>query len=162
MNSTNSAAGKPLIPETGMDVKPPVYPIASRADRPSEGSACPPQTSGLDTDTRYLTDHRIATVLATIEATPAIDISDLASSVRLSQSRLRHLFHAAARKSLHQHLLERRLSLAAHLLATSYLSVKEVAAATGYRDVNHFIRMFRRRYFASPGAFRRAAAFDSK
>jgi transcriptional regulator GlxA family with amidase domain len=46
--------------------------------------------------------------------------------------------------------------MAAHLLAASSLSVKEVAVKSGFWDDSHFHRHFHREYNQSPTEYRRA------
>jgi transcriptional regulator GlxA family with amidase domain len=51
---------------------------------------------------------------------------------------------------------ELRLDHARHLLQTSFLTVKEVMAATGWNDPSHFSREFKRRHGQAPRALRGA------
>lgn len=52
-------------------------------------------------------------------------------------------------------VIETRLRKAHEILSYTDDSVAEVAAACGYRNVEHFIRQFRKAYGTSPAAFRR-------
>lgn len=56
--------------------------------------------------------------------------------------------------SLHRYLLRLRVHRAAELLLTGGLSVREVAAQTGFPDANYFAQYFRRCVGCSPSAFR--------
>jgi AraC family transcriptional regulator of arabinose operon len=107
-------------------------------------------------------DPRVAAVLSLIETRPDIDVHALAVSANLSRSRLRHLFRTETSQPLCRHLKHRRLTHAALALRTTFLSIKQVSAATGFRDVHHFIREFRKTFGSPPGAYRRAAISDTK
>ena len=54
-----------------------------------------------------------------------------------------------------QYLLHSRLNRAAELLKTTRLSVKEIAAQTGWDNVFYFSRLFRQKYSISPVRYRR-------
>jgi AraC family transcriptional regulator of arabinose operon len=107
-------------------------------------------------------DSRVAAVVAAIDKRPCADIQALARSVNLSPSRLRHLFHAEMSMSLCHYLKQQRLRRAAQLLEITFLSVKEISDASGFRDSSHFVREFRVAFGRPPGEYRRAATFDSK
>jgi AraC-like DNA-binding protein len=51
-------------------------------------------------------------------------------------------------------LAERRLQKAAHLLAESEMSIKELAFAVGYEHASSFIRAFQRRFAQTPRDYR--------
>jgi transcriptional regulator GlxA family with amidase domain len=55
---------------------------------------------------------------------------------------------------------ELRLDHARHLLQTSFLTVKQVMAATGWNDPSHFSRGFKRRHGYTPRAQRWSASDD--
>jgi AraC-like DNA-binding protein len=101
-------------------------------------------------------DGRIAAVLSLMERDSRLDIPALAMSVHLSPSRLRCLFHTEIAISLHKYMKRQRLLRARHLLATTFLSVKEVADVSGFGDLSHFVRDFRKAFAVSPRGFRRA------
>jgi methylphosphotriester-DNA--protein-cysteine methyltransferase len=74
-------------------------------------------------------DSRISAVVCFIGKRPAADMDTLATAVNLSPSRLRHLFRLEMATALHAYLKQQRLSRAAELLKTTFLTVKEVSAA---------------------------------
>ena len=78
---------------------------------------------------------------------------EIAQSVRLSPSRLRELFREETGTSLRLYRRELRLERAKHLLETTFLSVKEVAASVGIDGVSHFVRDFEKRYGATPSQY---------
>jgi transcriptional regulator GlxA family with amidase domain len=102
------------------------------------------------------TDPRIRFVLALMErhrATP-LSIEDLARAVNLSPAHLRRLFQRELGCSPARTSRELRLDHARHLLQTSFLTVKQVMAATGWNDPSHFSREFKRRHGQAPRALR--------
>lgn len=107
-------------------------------------------------------DPRVAEVLAIIQKHPNTCPESLAASVHLSASRLRHLFFTESTLRLYAHLKEQRLLSAQTLLLTGHQSVKEVCAAAGFGNTNHFVREFHKRFGMAPAAYRRAATFRNK
>ena len=86
--------------------------------------------------------------------TDQLSIHHLAISVNLSPSRLRQLFKREIGESPKQHLRRVRMQRAEHLLQTTFLSVKEVTFFSGFRDVSHFVRDFKKQYGVTPTGFR--------
>lgn len=74
----------------------------------------------------------------------------------LSPSRLQALFREVTGYPPLDYLRRLRVEEARRLLADSRLSVKEVAARTGFRDTSHFSKVFRRVDGLSPAHFRDA------
>src|SRR2546425_8110084 len=71
---------------------------------------------------------------------------EIAQSVRLSPAHLRELFKDETGTSLTRYRRELRLERAKHLLETTFLSVKEVAASVGIDGVSHFVRDFEKKH----------------
>lgn len=109
-------------------------------------------------------DPRITRVLAYLDTPPGLlsPVSDLSRSVNLSPSRLRHLFREQVSTSIGSYVRVKRLAFAKELLCSTFLSVKEIAAMTGFADEAYFVRTFRSTYAAPPGRFRHAAMSDNK
>lgn len=78
---------------------------------------------------------------------------EIADSVRLSPSTLRHLFKNKTGTSVVRYLKELRLQRAKHLLETTFLSVKEVASTVGINWVSHFVRDFEKAYGTTPARY---------
>lgn len=76
--------------------------------------------------------------------------AQLAQMVCLSEDRFGHLFREGVGKPPLQYINEMRLKSALNLLKTSQHTVTEVAEAVGFRDYNHFGRLFRKRYGYTP------------
>ncbi len=56
--------------------------------------------------------------------------------------------------SLHSYVLERRISKAIELLESTTLSVTEISARTGFGDLSHFSKLFRKKTGKCPSDFR--------
>ena len=74
----------------------------------------------------------------------------------LSPSRLQALFREVTGHPPLDYLRRLRVEEARRLLADSRLSVKEVAARTGFRDTSHFSKVFRRIDGLAPAHYREA------
>jgi len=74
--------------------------------------------------------------------------------VRLSPSRLRHLFKSQTGEAPMRYLKVRRLQEAAVLLTTTTLTVKEIMYRVGIADSSHFAHEFRRLFGVSPTEYR--------
>jgi transcriptional regulator GlxA family with amidase domain len=99
-------------------------------------------------------EGRLRVILEIVESGAAFTIRDLAARVGLSPSRLQRLFKQQMRVCIGEWLNEQRLLRAAHLLATSYLSVKEITHSVGYEHPSSFIRAFERRFTQAPTRYR--------
>jgi transcriptional regulator GlxA family with amidase domain len=99
-------------------------------------------------------DPRITTVRLLIERNPLTSQESLAAAVNLSHSRLRRLFRRESSVTLCAYVRQVRLEGAVRLLRETFLSVKEIAAASGFNDQCHFVRTFRRQFGAPPGRYR--------
>lgn len=84
-----------------------------------------------------------------------LPVRELAELCGVSETTLRQNFHAAYGQSPHQVLTGMRMKEAARLLlAHGELSVKEIAALTGFPDALNFSTAFRRHHGLSPRKFR--------
>lgn len=99
-------------------------------------------------------DARLRKLLALIADDPLGNSQEWALRLNLSNSHLQHLFKEATGVALGRVLTEKRLQKAAQLLATTNLSIKEVACAAGYEHASSFTRAFERRFAQTPRHFR--------
>jgi transcriptional regulator GlxA family with amidase domain len=92
-------------------------------------------------------DPRIRFVIALMERHRAapLSIAELARAVNLSPAHLTLLFRREVGQSPARVWRELRLDHARELLQTSFLTVKQVMAASGWNDPSHFCREFKRR-----------------
>jgi len=81
-------------------------------------------------------------------------LDDLAKSVNLSGSRLRHIFKAETGVSWTKFVKEEKIQRALNLLETSHLSVKEVGTKVGMNNESQFIRSFKRALGVTPAKYR--------
>src|SRR6059058_4757600 len=78
---------------------------------------------------------------------------EIAEAVRLSPAHLRELFKDETGQSLTAYRKQLQMERAKHLLETTFLSVKEVAAAVGINGLSHFGKDFEQRYGAKPSQY---------
>jgi two-component system response regulator YesN len=83
-----------------------------------------------------------------------VPIKELAQSVNLSASRLRHLFKDRTGLSPTQYLKVQRMQKARELLENTFLTVKEIMLRVGVRDKSHLTRDFKKVYGLSPSKYR--------
>lgn len=83
-------------------------------------------------------------------------VSDLANHLGYSRAHFTRKFAAESNISPGKFLLDWRLNMAAKILSSQYIQIKAVAYQTGFTDVSHFCRVFRRKYHLSPEEFRRS------
>lgn len=80
---------------------------------------------------------------------------ELSRYLRLSPTRVHHLFQQQLGHSPAQLVKLRRMYAAKELLHSSFMSVKEVMAAVGVNDLSHFVRDFKHVHGQSPSELRR-------
>ena len=86
----------------------------------------------------------------------ALLLSDVAQSLYLSTAYFSRLFKEKAGMTFSDYLAQVRVDHAKRLLATTDLSIAEVAAAIGYQEANSFSRLFKTRTGKSPSDYRAA------
>jgi AraC family transcriptional regulator, arabinose operon regulatory protein len=101
-------------------------------------------------------DQRIQTAIALMETQLQRELSleEMAQSMNLSCSRLRHLFKAETGVAPAQYLKVIRLRRAQELITTTYLTRKQVMSSVGVHDTGHFAKDFKRIYGANPAEYR--------
>jgi AraC family transcriptional regulator of arabinose operon len=100
-------------------------------------------------------DARVVAVLQLIRQDPRTCLRDLANAAHLSPSRLQHIFRIQQRVPIRAFAQEQLLERAAYLLTETFMSVKEIHAVLGFTNASTFCHAFKKRYAASPQAFRR-------
>ena len=83
------------------------------------------------------------------------DFAREAERLHVTPTHFRRIFKEITGLPPQQYLLHSRLNRAAELLKTTRLSVKEIAAQTGWDNVFYFSRLFRQKYSISPVRYRR-------
>lgn len=84
----------------------------------------------------------------------SIDNQTLADLFHVSKSYLSHIFKEITGYSLHQYLMNCRLSSARTLLRETNLSVTEIAFEVGFDDSCNFSRIFHQKFGMTPREFR--------
>ncbi|MCB1841538.1 MAG: AraC family transcriptional regulator [Halioglobus sp.] len=85
-----------------------------------------------------------------------LDLDTLAATASLSKYHFATKYKALTGYSPIRHFLNMKMEHAGHLLDSSELSVKEIAATLGYDDPLYFSRQFSRTVGVSPRAYRRS------
>jgi transcriptional regulator GlxA family with amidase domain len=101
-------------------------------------------------------DRRVRSVAILMQAElhRSVSLHELAKSVNLSDSRLRHLFKIETGRSPHEVIKALRMHRAKELCEVTFLSIKEIMDRVGIRDPSHFVRDFEKLYGLSPTRFR--------
>ena len=84
-----------------------------------------------------------------------IRLSAVAREVGMNPSAFSDFFHRQQGVTFSEFLTNYRLKVAADLLLHTRKQVGEICALSGYRDLGHFSRTFRRRYGLSPLQYRK-------
>lgn len=87
-----------------------------------------------------------------------ISIDSLAWRFLTNRNTLQKNFSRVTGKSIGVYLRELRFSIARSFLMDTKLPVRTVVEKTGFSDVTHFGRAFRKRFGLTPAAFRKKAA----
>ena len=82
-------------------------------------------------------------------------LEDVARECRLSVGHFSRAFRQTTGMAPHQWVMRQRIDTAKRLLATSRMTLAEVAIASGFGSQSHLTRFFSRRIGVSPGAWRR-------
>lgn len=95
---------------------------------------------------------RLNTVIQYIEKnyTEPISNKTLASIIHLSEDRFNHLFRESMGISPLNYMNDIRLKKAKHLLESGEYTVSEAAIEVGFGDLNHFGRLFRKKFEVTP------------
>jgi transcriptional regulator GlxA family with amidase domain len=104
--------------------------------------------------TPLVRERRLRKVLQSIESRLPHSIRELAHEVSLSPAHLQRLFKQETGVHLSDLLSERRLQMAAHMLCSTHMEIKEIAYAVGYGHHSSFVRAFERRFNQSPKQYR--------
>lgn len=83
-----------------------------------------------------------------------LSVQDAAAAAKLSPSHFSRVFKSQTGYSPYEYVVLRRIDEAKHLLASTPLSVKEVAYRVGYNSEENFIHSFQKKVGVTPGAFR--------
>lgn len=102
-------------------------------------------------------DRRIQKAVDLLERAPVgcpLRLAEIAATLNISPSHLRHLFKREVGTSPTHYLKLLWLHKAKELLETSFLSVKEILLVVGFKDESHFVRDFKVLYGKTPSQIR--------
>ena len=85
-----------------------------------------------------------------------IDVEKAAGTIFLSPSRFSHLFKKEVGVSFVQYLNQFRIEKAKELLCGTRLGIAEIAQETGFQNLTHFNRIFKKKENMSPQALRKS------
>ncbi len=105
-----------------------------------------------------LSQMRLARALALIDERLAdpLAVNEIATAVHLSPFHFARMFRRSTDQSPHEYITRRRLERAKELLATSDLSMLDIARTVGYRTQAHFTRVFHEGTGTTPRRYRTA------
>lgn len=83
-----------------------------------------------------------------------LTVEGIASHFGLSRSQLFRTFKQHLQVSPVHYLLDIRFSRARLLLQQTNMNISEICTGTGFRDISHFNRMFRKRHSMTPSEYR--------
>ena len=92
--------------------------------------------------------------ISTHYSNPALNVKTLASECNCTPNYLSALFNKEVGVTLTEYLNNIRLENGAEMLRSTTLTISEIAFHTGYESSNYFIRLFKKKYGTTPGAFR--------
>lgn len=84
-------------------------------------------------------------------------IREIAQKVGVNEFKLKAGFRELFGNGVYEYLRLERMHEARELLNNAARSIKEIAAITGYKSVNSFIKAFKKEFGLTPGEFRRTA-----
>jgi AraC family transcriptional regulator, arabinose operon regulatory protein len=100
-------------------------------------------------------DRRVQKVVQVLNQDPSRSLPELARNCQISTSRLSHLFKDEIGTNMKSYRLDCRLQVAAALLASTSMPIKEIAYVAGYHHSSSFVRAFKTHFGLSPAGFRR-------
>ena len=100
--------------------------------------------------------RRITTVCDYIERNyaKAINLTDVASLVNMSESAFSHFFKKRTNASFKEYLINVRISHACQLLTKTTNSVAEICFSCGFNNISNFIRIFKKKKGNTPSDYR--------
>jgi YesN/AraC family two-component response regulator len=90
----------------------------------------------------------------------AVSIGEIAEMMGVSPRQLNPAFVQRFGRTPLKYLREVRMRMAQQMLLSTRLSIAEIAARSGFRDVSYFDRFFKRVYTMTPAEFRRTHVLD--
>lgn len=120
---------------------------------PSHAEADP--LAQVDQATRAMLDRVVSFVEQNLDNSD-ITVDDMAAAAATSRSGLTRKMKQIMGITPSEFIKASRLTRAEHLLVTTDMSVKEIAAATGFSDLNYLGKCFKARYSLTPTDYRKS------
>ncbi len=111
------------------------------------------QTAAADAETPPLVERAIRLIDENIRTSVTVD--EVADALGYNRDYLSKQFLASCGMTVKKYIDQRKLNAAKHLLASSKMSVGQVARAVGFDDIQHFYKFFRYHEKISPNQFRK-------
>jgi len=84
-----------------------------------------------------------------------ISVMDVVSALGMSRSKLESRFKASIGRSVHEVIRKIQLDRARHLVSETNLAMKEIAANTGFRSIQHMTSLFGESFGQTPAKYRK-------
>ena len=89
-------------------------------------------------------------------------INQLCKILNLGKSQFYKYYNAYFHCSPMDELIQARLQKACFLLTNEAITIKEAAYASGFQNINHFNRLFRKTFHCTPGEYRKGEIYFSE
>ena len=111
-----------------------------------------------NTNSKYQKDKKTSVVSSAMQLinqhfTENITLESISEQLFVTPQYLSSQFTKIAKITFTDYLKDKRLSYAANLLLNKKYNVTEACFASGYNNLSHFIRQFKKKYNKSPGKF---------
>jgi LacI family transcriptional regulator len=83
-----------------------------------------------------------------------LSVERVVAASDVSRRTLEKAFRVELNRSILDEIIRTRISQAKHLLEATDFSVADIAARSGFANLNHFFRVFRRQTLMSPRSYR--------
>ncbi|MFI5386797.1 MAG: helix-turn-helix transcriptional regulator [Fimbriimonadales bacterium] len=132
--------------------------MQSLAGMPCLGFAAAPRLPAVKWATKVELYHSLVAGRAFLEShySGGASLRSAATAACMSPYHFNRLFRILFRQTPHDFLTTTRLQEARRMLASTPMSLAEIAFAVGFKEASSFSRLFRQRYWMSPTEFRAA------
>jgi len=89
-----------------------------------------------------------------------VSVEDMAGYVGVDRTYLYRIFMQQLSMSPSRYVMDYRLNRAARMLATTELTITEVAYSVGFKDISHFSRSFNKKFGMPPLQYRKTKGAD--
>ena len=83
-----------------------------------------------------------------------LKLKNIANKFNYNEQYIARLFKSLGSVSLHQYILNQRISQANYYLSETSLSIKEIAQKLGYHDSHNFMKIYKRETGLTPSEYR--------